>query len=480
MSTIYVDGDNGNDSTADPTNPLTPRKSIANLSIFTNAGQVIRLKRGTNIALNKSDGLNINASQTWEAYYNSDGSDDTAKPQPVVYLQNNTDSWVCSSASGTITFRNIDIDGRFGNPNGLEILISVRRGAFLQATNVNIYRAAGGFGVGPGGAELDRCTTKQMHGGVNGFGSVWGGQSGFARPKNILIKNCYFDSSSYRQLKRTDPKCLWYGLTEGITMHDGNADGGNIVILNTTVISGHENALDFAQATNADYGVYIAGCRFYGSKSGLNTISTDDLSNNFIFVGNIITGYYNAVLLRGNNHKLYGNLIINNEPEPGNSLSGAITCTGTTGTNIVIDNNTIVVGPTTIRAPLQANYTNPGSITFSNNIVISKAPGVVLVNNNNASTVVTYGKNWWYKPNTTLTNEFIDGNVGKPSATFTTDWPGQTYGTEPQLDKNYKPYSGSNVLNGGVHTAYKVDPDGNTFNNPPTYGAYEYTVRGIR
>lgn len=486
-----------------------------------------RIKRGTTYVVpspSTTSGLRMltlvgtpAAPTVIEAYYNSDGSDDTTQPRPIIDHNGGGNAQACVLVNGCqyVIVRNI-MGINSMQPGGSAV--RVRNSSDVLVTGCE------------GTANLNGVTVTQ--------------DTAAATMARITIDSGFYYGNAcgilYTWLDAAN------SIIDSLTISNNKVYNNNVASVQRVGGIQHGASASSATVVNSDRGVrgiWIIGNECYGNQSyalttygARNGTRSSWIANNHVHHNNplglvdahcIWVGASFDVLVEDNEvHDNTGFIGGNNGSCVGIFLDYQLNDTAIVGSRNIVRRNRIYngwMGNTAVTKGQGAGVylLNNQNCVIEDNLIYNGRCGIVIardtvaapahtilnntivgmIDNDGYSGVgimVDVGNNHIVKNNvikgcgkegifinSSLTgvvetnNAIYDANVAKVvSAAFTTLTPGTPDATDvlidPMLSNGYRPLSTSTLIGAGAHTTYKCDAAGVQFWNPPSIGAYEY------
>lgn len=490
--------------------PTSPRNVLTAFQGTIVAGDTLRIKRGSTytatVSTTEAGATGTNhrtvsvANFTIEAYYNSDGTDDTTKPRPVLTLS--------SSAVGTVAYFIVLTTAALGfklrnivfQSCNLDTLIGLNSGWVCGAeiTNVDV---------------IDQLYNDITQSAPSTFAFTGGTSSvitGAVTFTDVLVRNMgrggIFMRANPATFNRVTVKDVAMKITSGdsgdcISQQNQSTPGACLTILKSCLLdhskAATKHCLIADSAASGNSGIIYAedstfiGASHYnyadGSPNAPGNVLLNVQGSLWLNRCTLIGGkkqIFNSDSVGLNNSgagDIYGNLFIYELPDSGASAPNSSICLAGVGglastlgpvkfrNNTCINTSSIANTASITAAAVDLNVQGTATATEArNNIFSGYATGV---RKTTTSAIERY--NLYENIGQAVRRRDTDAadSLGTGSATT----------TNAGLNAAYRPSSISPAYHAGIHIDYTLNKDGRLFNNPPSIGAYEYVPpRGTR
>jgi len=458
LATIYYDFSspvNGAGTSTDPKNTWTTPGN----------GDVIRFKRGTTFVRTSQLSLSTFTSLTLEAWYNSDGTDDTTQPKPVITLNLiSGTSGINVQGAGVHIFRNIVFRDFFDRNNpGTTLVNGVTLGT------------QGTYGVDPGvSAEFWYCEFYNITGNAANYNGNNSASTPTLAADRMRVMHCIFDNIGGDCIFGQAKDCeIAYNKMTRMSMLNETGDGVGLLFFNPTKCWIHHNYIDhrdkdFKHCIIVD-GVDGSGNCLVEDNTllGFGTVGINlaeckgTIRRNYIETSGI------GIACNVDGTIIKNNFLMVNDFRPDNSAT-----VGLLTSNSLVDGNTFLCKTKKAVVAVVETGTGRSGNTFRNNLIIGAEIGY----KRGAGSSETRSNNAFVN----TTSPYVDSSLAALSLA-TNDV------IDPALTKQVFPSSTSTIKDTGLFLETTTDFLGNIRHNPPSIGAYEYVApradagtRGIR
>lgn len=451
MATVYYDF---NASTnGDGTTGATPKNTWATPS----NGDVIKIKRGN---IWRRGQLNLTQSSlTFEAWANSDGSDDSTLPKPIIIIeQSSGTSGINCTGTGIHVFRNLVFRDFIltTNPTG-------------TTPNAVTLGTTGSYGVDPGAnGEFWYCEFYNIPGNAANFNGNNSESTPELAADRMRVMYCIFDNIGgdcvFGQAKDVE---IAYNKMTRMSMRTETGDGVGLLFFNPTRCWIHHNYIDHRD-TDFKHCVIVDGVDGSGNclienniLLGVATVGVNLAETKGIIRKNYIETSGIGVACNVDGSVVQSNYFVINDYRPDNAATvGMLTSNG------LVDNNTFFCIKKSTSAAIVETGTGRTGNTFRNNLLINAGIGY----KRGGGSSETRSNNAFV--NTTF--PYVDSSLVELSLA-TNDV------INPTLLNKVFPKVDSTIKETGLYLGHTKDMLGVIRNNPPSIGAYEYVVeRGVR
>lgn len=415
MATVYYDFSASVNGTG--ASPASPKNTWANPG----NGDVIRLKRGTTWTRSSQLDLSTYTGLTFEAYANSDGSDDPSLPKPIItHTAPNTFAWNFQG-DGVHTIRDLRFLNCSTNTFG-----GVLGSGLVAATSVNAQ------------LHVHRCDFE----GIAHNAIRLSGTGAAAAPTFRCIECTFSDIGEDAVYGGALIYEFAHNRVENVSSETETGDGVGFLAVTPTLAWIHHNYIDHSSrpfkhcvivdvpTAGTGYAVIEDNTLIGNAGSGADTVTVVNMESAGVVRRNRIYSGRVAINLAGSGGKAHNNLIVCLDTVSGTGVVAL------QATNCQVTNNTFI-GDGTNNAPLVISGASQTGQIVKNNVAI------------NAGT--------FYQRGTSATETLSNNAFENVTTKYTAGSSSGDIESGLMLTDDYVPMSGSPLIDGGADLGYVRD-----------------------